>query len=281
MSFKDKIGFHKKWHAGAQDSRPKIKYSINEPIIQYIFNTLNIKQGFFLEFGAWDGINLSNARLLFENNWNGMFIEGDKTKFEDLRNNYSNTNILVENIYLDDQQNNINEVLKNNKIRHIDFCSIDVDGMDLRLFKTFKEVLPTVVCIEGAQVLHPLFEGTISFEIERDNVTQSLYKYNQIFTKMGYRLLFSYQDCFFIREEYFHLFSVSNNLTELYLDGLETLPRIPWLFEKGKKHLIKNEIIEYIIKKTNNENIDDRNLWVRQNKNSLSVAFDELRKKLT
>jgi len=281
MSFKDKIGFHKKWHAGAQDSRPKIKYSINEPIIQYIFNTLNIKQGFFLEFGAWDGINLSNARLLFENNWNGMFIEGDKTKFEDLRNNYSNTNILVENIYLDDQQNNINEVLKNNKIRHIDFCSIDVDGMDLRLFKTFKEVLPTVVCIEGAQVLHPLFEGTISFEIERDNVTQSLYKYNQIFTKMGYRLLFSYQDCFFIREEYFHLFSVSNNLTELYLDGLETLPRIPWLFEKGKKHLIKNEIIEYIIKKTNNENIDDRNLWIRQNKDSLSVAFDELRKKLT
>jgi len=91
MSFKDKIGFHKKWHAGAQDSRPKIKYSINEPIIQYIFNTLNIKQGFFLEFGAWDGINLSNARLLFENNWNGMFIEGDKAKFEDLRNNYSNT----------------------------------------------------------------------------------------------------------------------------------------------------------------------------------------------
>ena len=281
MSFKDKIGFHKKWHAGAQDSRPKIKYSINEPIIQYIFNTLNIKQGFFLEFGAWDGINLSNARLLFENNWNGMFIEGDKAKFEDLRNNYSNTNILAENIYLDDQKNNINKVLKNNKIKHIDFCSIDVDGLDLRLFKTFKEVLPTVVCIEGAQVLHPLFEGIISFQIERDNVTQSLYKYNQTFTKMGYRLLFAYQDCFFIKEEYFHLFNVSNNLTELYLDGLETLPRIPWLFEKGKKHLIKNEIIEYIISKTNNENIDDRNLWVRQNKDSLSVAFDELRKKLT
>jgi hypothetical protein len=281
MSFKDKIGFHKKWHAGTQDSRPKIKYSINEPIIQYIFNTLNIKQGFFLEFGAWDGINLSNARLLFEKNWNGMFIEGDKKKFEDLRDNYSNTNILVENIYLDDQHNNINKVLENNKIQHIDFCSIDVDGLDLRLFKTFDDVLPTVVCIEGAQVLHPLFEGIISFQIERDNVTQSLYKYNQTFTKMGYRLLFAYQDCFFIKEEYFHLFNVSNNLTELYLDGLETLPRIPWLFEKGKKHSIKNEIIEYIISKTNNENIDDRNLWVRQNKDSLSVAFDELRKKLT
>ena len=56
--------------------------------------------------------------------------------------------------------------------------------MDLRLFKTFKDVLPTVVCIEGGQVLHPLFEGTINLEMERDNVTQSLHKYNQIFTKM-------------------------------------------------------------------------------------------------
>lgn len=281
MSFKDKIGFHKKWHAGAQDYRTKVKYSINEPIIQYIFDTINIKQGFFLEFGAWDGINLSNARLLFEKNWNGMFIEGDKTKFEDLRDNYSNTNILIENIYLDEQHNNINTVLENNKIQHIDFCSIDVDGLDLRLFKTFDDVLPTVVCIEGAQVLHPLFEGTISFEIERDNVTQSLYKYNQTFTKMGYRLLFAYQDCFFIKEEYFHLFDISNNLVELYLDGLETLPRIPWLFEKGKKHLIKNEIIEYIISKTNNQNISNRNLWVRENKDSLSDIFLDLKKKLT
>lgn len=281
MSFKDKIGFHKKWHAGAQDSRSKIKYSINEPIIQYIFDTLNIKQGFFLEFGAWDGINLSNARLLFEKNWNGMFIEGDKKKFEDLRDNYLNTNILIENIYLDDQNNNINTVLENNKIRHIDFCSIDVDGLDLRLFKTFDDVLPTVVCIEGAQVVHPLFEGSISLEVERDNVTQSLYKYNQTFTNKGYRLLFAYQDCFFIKEEYIHLFDISDNLVELYLDGLETLPRIPWLFEKGKKHLIKNEIIEYIISKTNNQNISNRNLWVRQNKDSLSDIFLDLRKKLT
>jgi len=281
MSFKEKLGFHEKWHAGVQDYRTKVKYSINEPIIQYIFDTLNIKQGFFLEFGAWDGINLSNARLLFEKNWNGMFIEGDKTKFEDLRDNYLNTNILVENIYLDDQHNNINKVLENNKIQHIDFCSIDVDGLDLRLFKTFDDVLPTVVCIEGGQVLHPLFEGAINLEVERDNVTQSLHKYNQIFTNKGYRLLFAYQDCFFIKEEYIHLFNVSNNLYELYLDGLETLPRIPWLFEKGKKHLIKNEIIEYIMSNTNNENIVNRNLWVRQNKDSLSHTFEELRKKLT
>ena len=63
--------------------------------------------------------------------------------------------------------------------------------------------------------------------------------------------------------------------------ALETLPRIPWLFEKGKKHLIKNEIIEYIISKTNNQNISNRNLWVRENKDSLSDIFLDLKKKLT
>ena len=48
-------------------------------IIEKIIQILNpLENKFFVEFGAWDGINLSNARLLFEKNWNGMFIEGDK-----------------------------------------------------------------------------------------------------------------------------------------------------------------------------------------------------------
>ena len=63
--------------------------------------------------------------------------------------------------------------------------------------------------------------------------------------------------------------------------ALKLYPRIPWLFEKGKKHLIKNEIIEYIISKTNNQNISNRNLWVRENKDSLSDIFLDLKKKLT
>ena len=34
----------------------KIKYSIigNDGIVEFIFKTINIKKGFFVEFGAWD-----------------------------------------------------------------------------------------------------------------------------------------------------------------------------------------------------------------------------------
>lgn len=33
-------------------------------IIKHIFKTLNIQSGHFVEFGAWDGIYLSNYRKL-------------------------------------------------------------------------------------------------------------------------------------------------------------------------------------------------------------------------
>ena len=86
----DKLGYHEKWHA--KKDRKECVYSINEPIIDYILEKMNIKKGFFVEFGGWDGIYLSNCRKLFDEGWSGMFIEADSNKFEELKNNYKNDN---------------------------------------------------------------------------------------------------------------------------------------------------------------------------------------------
>ena len=51
------------------------------------FKKKDAKNNFFFEFGAWDGVYLSNCRLLFENNWSGCFVELDKTKFSELKKN--------------------------------------------------------------------------------------------------------------------------------------------------------------------------------------------------
>ena len=66
-----------------------LKYSKNiysqagqDGIIEKIFNTIGVKKGNFVEFGAWDGIYLSNCRKLYEEGWSGVFIEGDKKKHE-------------------------------------------------------------------------------------------------------------------------------------------------------------------------------------------------------
>ena len=53
MELLNLLGYHEKWHT-SNSARKRCKYSINEPIIEEILETINIKNGMFLEFGAWD-----------------------------------------------------------------------------------------------------------------------------------------------------------------------------------------------------------------------------------
>ena len=61
-----------------------------DKIVLKIFTKKNIKTGLFVEFGAWNGIHLSNCRLLAENLWSGFFIEGSLSRFKECRKNYEN-----------------------------------------------------------------------------------------------------------------------------------------------------------------------------------------------
>ena len=49
-------------------------------ILLDFFDKKKLSKGFFFEFGAWDGIYLSNCRLLYERGWSGCFVEADKKK---------------------------------------------------------------------------------------------------------------------------------------------------------------------------------------------------------
>ena len=63
------------------------KYSQNgeDGIIGEICRRLGIAAGWFVEFGAWDGKNLSNCyNLVAHHGWSGVFIEGNPQKYEDL-----------------------------------------------------------------------------------------------------------------------------------------------------------------------------------------------------
>ena len=67
------------------------KFSQNgeDGIIQEILKRLNLnnsEEKWCVEFGAWDGIYLSNTFNLVLNDWNAVYIEGDKSKYIDLLN---------------------------------------------------------------------------------------------------------------------------------------------------------------------------------------------------
>ena len=142
------------------------RYSQNDEdiFILEMFKKKNLENCFFFEFGAWDGIYLSNCRLLYESDWSGCFVENDEKKFQELQKNYKNDkNIILINDKIDPDKKNINELIKNHNISKIDVLSIDVDGRDLSIWKSLDILSPNIVVIE--------FNDTIPFDTIFEDMT--------------------------------------------------------------------------------------------------------------
>ena len=50
----DYVGYREKWHAAVQNFRKPAQFNQNDPLVEEIFKRLGTKNGFFVEFGAWD-----------------------------------------------------------------------------------------------------------------------------------------------------------------------------------------------------------------------------------
>ena len=93
-----------------------------------------------MEFGAWDGIYLSNCKLFADNVWNGFFIEGDKKRYKALLSNYKdNKNISCIRKFKCSNYN-LNDLVGEYKINNLDILSIDIDGRDLTELKELKSI---------------------------------------------------------------------------------------------------------------------------------------------
>lgn len=254
----------------------------NDGIIEYIFKKLNIKEGTFVEFGAWDGIRGSNCRKLFDKGWSGIFIEADSNKYKKLKKNYKkHKNIICHKSRIDAKENLFDNVVDVYlKGGNIDFCSIDIDGRDLQVFETFKQYLPIVVCIEGGQMLYP-FDKEIKNRIAKRNIHQSLKTTINVFEKKGYKILCCYQDCFFIKKEFYSIFNVSSDLLTLYFDGLKAIHRrIPFIQEYLGKVGLKNKIANYILERSKYDNYkwEKRKLWAKEKKDIIFELINEREK---
>lgn len=142
-----------------------------------------------MEFGAWDGKHLSNCRHLYENGWKGCFIEGNKSRFLDLKKNYiHDNNIVLLNIFVDSQDNTLDKILSKNNIIELDLLSIDIDGKDLLSWKTLTKIKPKVVVIE--------FNHYIPFDVSYEDSTgesigNSFLAITNYASKIGYQLIHS------------------------------------------------------------------------------------------
>ncbi len=168
-----------------------------------------------VEFGAWDGIFLSNTReLITHQDFSAVLIEANPKKYDDLQANYADhQNVNTFNCFVRyTEQENLDTILKKTEIPiEFDFLSIDVDGVDYYLWEACKRYRPRLVCIE--------FNHTIPAEIDfvqpaDPSVQQgsSLKALVRLGKTKGYELIaVDGTDVFFVARQYLDYFGLERN----------------------------------------------------------------------
>ena len=116
-------------------------------------NLNNSEEKWCVEFGAWDGIYLSNTFNLVLNDWNAVYIEGDKSKYIDLLYTVKKYKKIVPiNAFVAKDKTSklsLDNLLKKTKVP-LDFelLSIDIDSFDLEVWESLNIYNPKIVVIE-------------------------------------------------------------------------------------------------------------------------------------
>jgi hypothetical protein len=196
----------------------------DDGIIREIFRRLGVDRGFFIEFGAWDGIHLANTRLLFENGWGGMFIEGDAEKVKVLKERYRATpDVICLHGFVYPSpgagRKTLDDFCDEHAIKEIDFLSIDIDGLDLNIFESLRR-RPTVVAIEGGYAWHPQMTVRVPDEVAAQNLQQPLEVVVQAVKQKGYEPICLNQNLYIVDSSMASKFEdIRHDAVSLWLDA--------------------------------------------------------------
>lgn len=195
-------------------------------ILDALFSRIGHGQRWCVEFGAWDGIFLSNTRNLIENyGWSSVQIEADPTKFRLERNctpfyrRVTPIRALVQPSGVD----SLDCILEESEIpRNFDLLSIDVDGADHDIWVGLKNYRPRVVVIEVNSQFFPR-----GWDTERDGKGYKGCQAGEGYTSIslmvdtakakGYELAFHTGNCIFVLREYCDVLDIdTENWADLF-----------------------------------------------------------------
>lgn len=120
-------------------------------IVEAILSCLSSTDKWCVEFGAWDGLHLSNTYSLIKSkSYKSVLIEADTEKFKILTKNMKGFDATLVNEFVTfDGENTLDKILGKTAIpKDFDFLSIDIDGNDYHILESISLYKPKVICIE-------------------------------------------------------------------------------------------------------------------------------------
>lgn len=182
--------------------------SIEDGIIEGIFDNIGTTNKYFVEFGCWDGLHLSNtANLRLYKDWAGLLMEGNLERAQ--------SNPIVKHEYI--TVKNVNNLFEKYRMpKQYDFLSIDIDGNDFWIWDAIDENRfdARVVCIEyNCNFPDQLRSCAIKYSPEMDTREPSIYYYSasipalkKLGESKGYSLIFrvNLHNLFFVRSDLLH-----------------------------------------------------------------------------
>ena len=174
-------------------------------VIEKILEVIPEHDKWCVEFGAWDGVFLTNTRNLIESQgYSAGLIEADKAHFHALQQNYAqHANVITMNRRVGfGQADGLDNILSTTPVpREFDFLSIDIDGNDYHVWRAISHYRPKVVLIE----FNPTIPTPVRFVQPADpSVSQgaSLLSLVELGKEKGYELVAVLQwNAFFVRSE--------------------------------------------------------------------------------
>jgi hypothetical protein len=230
-------------------------YSQNgeDGVIEEILKRLVISNGnknWCVEFGAWDGIHLSNTFALVEKNWNAVYIEGDSDRYQDLlKTSRKYSQIVPIQAFVtrfQNEENPLDRLLKQTQLpKEFELLSIDIDSYDLDVWESLTCYSPKIVIIEINSHVPPGIVWRHSPENQGNTFSATL----NVAHHKGYTLVCHTGNCIFVRNDLVGKIKLDSQYIQypelLFL--YEFLHDSPWLPNKQFK-LQRNPIIKFIPK---------------------------------
>jgi hypothetical protein len=185
-------------------------------ILEYLFRFIPSSKPTIIEFGAYDGVYMSNSRnLIYHHGWEALLIEADNRFYKDLHNLYQgHANVVTLNSMVTPE--NINRLFADHAIpRNFDVLSIDIDSIDYYVWEALSDFTPKVVVIEYNSTILP----DIEYIVEPDKVAEyggtsregaSLLALYNLGKRKGYELVYSElygANLFFVHQDYLQYFA--------------------------------------------------------------------------